>query len=39
MGFSPVVASGGHPLAVVHRLLVALTSLAVEPGLQGTRVQ
>ena len=30
MGFSPVAAIEGHSLAVVRRLLIAVTSLVVE---------
>ena len=32
MGFSPVAAIEGYSLAVVHRLLIAVTSLVVEHG-------
>ena len=33
VGFSLIVASGGHSLATVHRLLIAVASLVVEHGL------
>ena len=37
MGFSLVAASGGHSLAVVRGLLIAVASLDVERGLHGPR--
>ena len=36
-GLSPVVASGGYPLVVVHRLLIAVASLVAKCGLSGCR--
>ena len=36
-GLSLVVAPGGYPLVVVHRLLIAVASLIVEHGLSGFR--
>ena len=35
--FSLVVASGGYSLVAVHRLLIAVASLAAEHGLQSTQ--
>ena len=34
-GLSLVAVSGGYSLVAMHELLIALTSLVVEPGLQG----
>ena len=36
-GFSPGVASKGHSLVMVLRLLLAVAPLAVEHGLSGTQ--
>ena len=39
MSFSPVAANGGFSLTAALRLLVAVASLIVEPGLQGVWAQ
>ena len=36
MGFSLVAASGGYSLVARHGLLIAVASVIVEHGLQGT---
>ena len=37
VGFSVVAASAGYSLVLVHGLLIAVTSLVAEHGLQGTQ--
>ena len=36
-GFSLVAASRGYSLVTVHKLLIVVASLVVEPGLQGVQ--